>query len=254
MSDEITRLFPVPEASGQQPLTDTDLLALYAPADRSVSHLRANFVSSVDGSATASGLTAALGGPADKRVFDLLRQAADVIVVAAGTIRSEGYGAMRLSDTAESWRVENGLAPQPAFAIVTGSLALDPTSDVFTKAPVRPLVLTSSSAPEDRRSALSAVADIVDCGDETVEATALVSALHGRGLLQVHCEGGPSLLGTLIAADVLDTLCLTVSPALEGGHGPRITRVAEPIDLQAMTLDLVLVSGSMLLTSYTRSR
>ena len=33
-----------------------------------------------------------LGGPGDRRIFQLLRDLADVILVAAGTVRNEGYG------------------------------------------------------------------------------------------------------------------------------------------------------------------
>jgi riboflavin biosynthesis pyrimidine reductase len=70
-------------------LTDDDLLAAYAmPAQ----HLRVNFVSSADGAVTLEGVSGGLSGPADKRVFQLLRDMADVVLVAAGTFRNEGYG------------------------------------------------------------------------------------------------------------------------------------------------------------------
>lgn len=244
-----------PEARG--PLDDDALLRLLAPTDRSHPWLRANFVASLDGSATAEGLSGGLGGPADKRVFDLLRQVSDVVVVAAGTVRNEGYGAMRLGTEAVEWRLAHGLEPQPVFAIVTGSLGLDPASDVFAKAPVRPLVLTNEAADVDRRAALADVADVVDCGASTVEPQRLVAALVDRGLRQMHCEGGPSLLGALIEADVLDSLHLTTSPSLEGGSGPRIavrSPNATPLSLRPMRLDHVLLAGSMLLTQHSRER
>ncbi|ARC58101.1 2,5-diamino-6-ribosylamino-4(3H)-pyrimidinone 5'-phosphate reductase [Frondihabitans sp. 762G35] len=243
-------------ASGpQDALTDADLLDLYARPDRRTPFLRVNFVASVDGSATAEGLTAALGGPADLRVFDLLRRLADVVLVAAGTVRSEGYGAMRLPDEAARWRVERGLPPHPVFAVVSGSLDLDPASDVFAKAPVRPIVLTHDAADPARRAALSEVADVVSCGATTIDQESLVAALVARGLPQIHCEGGPGLLGALVAADLVDALCLTISPALEGGAGPRIDRAPEgvpPVDLQELRLDHVLLAGDMLLTQYSR--
>ncbi|MEF2979133.1 pyrimidine reductase family protein [Subtercola sp. YIM 133946] len=241
-------------------LTDTDLLALYAPAERSVPSVRANFISSIDGSATAGGLSggglsSGLGAPADKRVFDLQRQLCDVVLVGAGTVRSEGYGAMLLGPDARSWRVANGLPEHPTFAIVSGRLDLDPASDVFAKAPVRPVVLTARSAGAAKRKELERVADVVDCGETRVDAEALIAALTARGLLRVHCEGGPSLLGSLVAADLLDELCLTVSPALEGGAGPRIvTAGGKAIALRPMGLDHVLLAGSMLLTKYSRRR
>ncbi|WP_203585912.1 pyrimidine reductase family protein [Subtercola lobariae] len=246
---------PVRGRSAPDALADADLLTLYGHADRSQPRVRANFISSVDGSASAGGLSGKLGSPADKRVFDLLRQVSDVVLVGAGTVRTEGYGAMRLAPDASAWRTRNGLPEHPTFAIVSGRLDLDPASDVFAKAPVRPLVLTAASADGAKRAGLEEVAEIIDCGENRVAAAALIAALTSRGLRQVHCEGGPSLLGSLVAADQLDELCLSVSPSLEGGAGPRIVTAGDdPVDLRAMRLDHVLLAGSMLFTKYSRQK
>src|SRR5690554_8188229 len=104
-ADEIYR------AGTTDALSDDELLKLYSVADRGQPWLRANFISSVDGAATHDGLSAGLGSPADRRVFDLLRRLADVIVVGAGTVRAEGYEGLRLDDEAVGWRVGNGLSP-----------------------------------------------------------------------------------------------------------------------------------------------
>ena len=244
----------MPTVSELDALTDAQLIALYAPVNRSERLVRANFVSSIDGSATLGGLSGELGDPADKRVFDVLRQLCDVVVVGAGTVRAEGYGAMRLEPPATLWRAKNGLPEHPAFAIVSRGLELDLESDVFTRAPRRPLVLTTSSADRSRRTALARVADVVDCGENSVEPQRLVAELVGRGLTQIHCEGGPSLLGDLIAADELDALCLTLSPVLEGGVGPRISHASQPSVPRDLILDHVVLAGSMMLTKYSRSR
>ncbi|MDQ1545838.1 MAG: hypothetical protein QOH69_742 [Actinomycetota bacterium] len=212
--------------------------------------LRVNFVSSVDGAATVDGKSSGLGGEADHRVFDILRTLCDVVLVAAGTVRTEGYGAMVLDAAAVAARVAGGLKPQPSFAIVSGSLNLDPSSDVFAKAPVRPLVITTESAP--RNPALAAVADIVTCGSTAVDPVALVRALVERKLTRIHCEGGPSLFGALLAADVVDELCLTVSPLLVGGDSGRIVKGDVP-DVRAMSLAGILRSEDTLLLRYVRA-
>ncbi len=259
-SPEIHQLVP---AHSPNPLDDDEILALYGSNDRAERLVRANFVTSVDGASTVSGLSGALGGPADKRVFDLLRRLSDVIVVGAGTIRAESYGAMRLSAEASHWRVDQGLPAQPQFAIVSARLELDPTSDVFADAPVRPLVLTVDRADPRARHELERVAEVISCGELHAGGTRVVDALATRGLHQVHCEGGPHLLGTLIADDVLDELCLTTSPLLEGGVGPRIVSAPGPAEsgpaesgpaTRPMALDHVLVSDSMLFTKYSRIR
>ena len=213
--------------------------------------LRVNFVSSVDGAATVDGTSGGLGGDADHRVFDILRTLCDVVLVAAGTVRAEGYGAMILDAASVQARIAAGLKPQPTFAIVSGSLDLDPKSDVFVKAPVRPLVFTSESAPAN--DALAGVADIVICGSKTVDPAAMVRELAGRQLTRIHCEGGPSLFGSLLAADVVDELCITVSPLLVGGDSGRIAKGAVP-DARRMSLAGILRSDDTLLLRYVRTR
>src|SRR3954454_10787924 len=134
----IARAWPAPEAAG---LDDERLTQCYA-LERGTRSLRMNFVSSIDGAATVGGLTAGLSSPADKRVFDILRRLCDVVLVGAGTVRAEGYGSMRLDEASVHWRRANGLSDHPVFAIVSGTLDLDPRSAVFAGAPVRAAVVT----------------------------------------------------------------------------------------------------------------
>ena len=233
---------------GADPATDDELAALYSVADRSVLWMRANFVASIDGAATHNGLSAGLGSPADSRVFDLLRRLADVIVVGAGTVRAEGYGPMRLDDAQVAWRVQHGLAPHPVFAIVSSSLELDPASTVFTNAPSTPLVFTGSRAPGDRRVALAEVAEVIDCGEFRVDTRLMRRALAERGLMQLHSEGGPQLLGTMIEEGTIDELCLTLSARLDGGTASRITDGggAVPTDMR-LAHALAAADGTLLL-------
>lgn len=214
--------------------------------------IRVNFVATADGAASADGVSGSLGGDDDLRVFDLLRRVADVVLVAAGTVRDEGYGPMRLHDADVAWRRAHGKPDHPVFAIVTGSLSLDPASRVFTDAPVRPVVLTSSAAPDDRRAALSAVADVVSCGTDTVDVALVRQALVARGLTAIHCEGGPSFLGALVAADQVDELCLSIDPSLEGGAAPRIVTGSSPALRKMRLAHVLLGAGDVLLTRYVR--
>src|SRR5579864_2347547 len=123
-------------------LDDDQLAECYAVNDRSSQSVRVNFVASTDGAATDHGLSGGLSGQADKRVFDVLRRLSDVILVGAGTVRAEGYGAMQLDPASVRLRHASGLTDQPVFAIVSGTLELDPESAVFTKAAVKAVVVT----------------------------------------------------------------------------------------------------------------
>lgn len=248
MSARMDRVWPEPA----EDLDDDGILATY-PFPPGREWLRMNFISSVDGAATRAGRSGGLGDDADRRVFDLLRRAADAVLVAAGTVRDEGYGAMRLDEASAAWRSERGLPPHPVFAIVTRSLRLDPASPVFADAPVRPVVYTVAHAPAERRAALDEVADVVEAGEREVDPALMKRDLAARGLTGVHSEGGPSLFGSTIAAGVVDELCLTVAPTLEGGSARRIA-VAPGAMPTGMRLASVLRAGDELFLRYVREQ
>jgi riboflavin biosynthesis pyrimidine reductase len=52
--------------------------------------VRLNMIASVDGATALDGRSGGLGGPAARRFFVALRSLADVVLVAAGTVRAEG--------------------------------------------------------------------------------------------------------------------------------------------------------------------
>jgi len=242
------RVWPDP---GATPLTEDALLAWYRPADRDQPRLRVNFVTSADGAVSVAGYSAGLSSDADKRVFGLLRMVCDAVMVGAGTLRHEGYGAMRLDEPRRAWRRSAGLPECPPLVVVSGRLELDPDSDMFTGAPTRPIVVTHGGSPADRRAALARVADVLVCGDAEVDLPAALTALADRGLTQVLCEGGPHLLGSLTAADAVDELCLTVSPLLAGPGSSRIT-AGPPGPGRDLRLAHVLTGDGNLLLRYVR--
>lgn len=233
--------------------SERDLLDGYQIGDRSVPHLRANMISSLDGAASVGGLSGGLNDAWDKQVFDTLRMLADVVIVASGTLLAEGYGPLRVPEEAVAWRREHGLTDHPVLAAVTGSLSIPAGHPMLTEAPVRPLVLTCTDAPADRRAALAEVADVVDCGAHAAEPRTLRAVLTERGLPQQLCEGGPSLLGSVIADDALDELCLTLAPVLTVGDAPRIATRAPQVQ-RHMRLVQALPGGRMLFLRYLRDR
>jgi len=213
--------------------------------------LRVNFVSSIDGAVTVDGFSAGLSGPGDKSIFDALRMVCDALVVAAGTIRTENYDALRLDPERREWRVAHGLPEFPLMVIVSRDLNVDLGQEVFSDAPIRPVVVTHAGASPSRRAEIAEVADVIAVGDGEVALSSALAALHRRGATQVLCEGGPQLLGALISADLVDEFCLTVSPLLVGGGPGRIAAGAHGPP-RGMSLRHVLAEGDMLFLRYAR--
>ncbi|MHA6630655.1 pyrimidine reductase family protein [Pseudonocardia sichuanensis] len=235
---------PLLPASGDD-LDDARLAARYAyPDDLAAPFVRVDVVASADGAVSVEGRSAGLGSPADRRVFLLLRELADVLLVGAGTVRAEDYGGAR--------RPVRGTDRPPPVAVVTGSADLDPAGRLFTDTRVPPIVLTLASAPPQRRERLTAAGgDVVAL--ERLTPDLVLAELARRGLHRVLCEGGPTLLGELVAADAVDELCLTVAPLLAGGPAGRIAVGPQGAHPRPLELADALHEDGVLLLRYRRA-
>jgi riboflavin biosynthesis pyrimidine reductase len=245
-------------------LTDRELAARYSYPDRAAVPpywLRANMVTSLDGAATVGGRSGGLSGQADQQVFAMLRALADVIVVGAGTARTEGYRPVRPRTEGVRWAwLREGRTPSPPIAVVTRRLDLDPDSPLLTAAPdhARTIVITTEAAPAGRRMQASATAEVIVAGRESVDIGAAITALAGRGHRRILTEGGPYLLTQIIEAGLLDDLCLTVSPLLAGPGAGRIVADIGPmhepggLDARPLSLAHVLAEDGQLLCRYVR--
>ncbi|MDQ1739591.1 MAG: hypothetical protein QOE53_1243, partial [Pseudonocardiales bacterium] len=122
-----------------------DLHAHYGEGWLPAGGVRVNFVSSADGGASAAGQSRGLQTPGDNAVFAALRDLADVILVGAATAAAEGYRPSNPSAARRAIRKGFGLAEAPAIAVMTSSLQLDLSAELFSAAAQAPtLVITGS--------------------------------------------------------------------------------------------------------------
>lgn len=255
---------------------DVDPLAAYAadarptPADRP--WVLINMITSIDGATAVAGLSGGLGGPADKEAFRAIRAVADVVLVAAGTLRAEHYGPVRVRDDVRRQRLERGQAPSPRLAIVSGRLDLDPTQPVFTDSEPAPLVLTTRAAAARAPAALRGRCELrvptgadpspaaapgigsgPDPSEDRVDLDAALRSLRRvDGARVVLVEGGPSLNGALVAAGLVDEVCLSLAPRLVGGTSARLAHGADPVGVESLTLHRVLTEDGILFLRYAR--
>jgi len=181
----------------------------------------AALVSSVDGQVTEGGRVAELTGPADQRLLRHLRIAHDAVLVGATTIRVEGYDSL-LAQPDREQRAGEGRSGQPVLCIVSGRAELDPEIPALQAQDLPKLLLTGT---ESKPSGLPVGTEVLrsetnDAGE--LDLAALLAKLKTEhGVARVLCEGGPTLIGSLARAGLLDELFLTLSPRLSGGDGLR---------------------------------
>ncbi|WP_202879516.1 dihydrofolate reductase family protein [Serinicoccus kebangsaanensis] len=169
-------------------MSEAELARWYAPPDGVADDavwVRGSFITTLDGRVTgpggrSGGLNA--GSEGDHAAFAHLRRWADVVVVAAGTARAEGYGPLQ----------------DCALLVVTRS------GDVPPQLRSDPGVLVLGGDGQD------------------VPPDAVLEVCARRGWRRVVVEGGPELFGPWVAQGAVDELCLTVRPVLTGGAGPLV--------------------------------
>lgn len=232
---------------------DDELERLYHyPADPR--WLAVNYVSSADGAVEVGGRAARLSNAPDRKVLQLGSDLADVLLVGANTAMVERFEGAHPDDETLRRRRRHGLSDIPPTAVVTTGRTLPADAPVITKAKVPTIVVTCETAPQDKRKAWAdAGAEVLLVGGNTVDVATAVSALVDRGLGRIDCEGGPHLFGSLIEADVVDELRLTVSPLLISGTAGRIA-TGLPIDPVDLDLVSVLAEGGVLLLRYLTRR
>jgi riboflavin biosynthesis pyrimidine reductase len=223
---EIRRLLPDAGTLEAARALDDLRLGDAAPDDRP--YVVANMVSSADGRATLDGASAGLSGPADRALFHALRGQIDAVLAGTGTLRAERYRRLILQPERREERRVRGLAPDPVAVVLSRSGDL-PDIELLTD-------------PEQPRAVFT--------GDDADPASALRGVRQEHGVRSLLCEGGPTLLGSLFAAGLVDELFLALSPVVVGGDGPRT--VVGPAFHPPVTLELVhlLEHDDMLFTRY----
>lgn len=185
-----------------------------------------NFVSTIDAvvaipDVPQSNRLISGGSPADRFVMALLRACAGAVLVGAGTmVAAPGtlWTAERAyppaADAFTELRRRLGLPPRPEIAIVTASGAIDVAHPVLDQGALVLTTAEGAAALGDRVPAASEV--VVLAGGERVDLRAAVTLLHQRGSDLILSEGGPTLFGSLLEAELVDELFLTLSPLLAG--------------------------------------
>ena len=235
-----------------------DALSPYLDVDRTRRRhecwVTGHMVAGLDGTAAVAGRVGSLSTAPDQSLFPRMRQIADVVLVGAETVRREGYGSIRLTEEATEQRRREGRSPTPPVAVVSRSLEFDWTAKVFADAPehARTHIITCEAADPARRAEAEEVAVVIVAGGERVDPAAAMSALAELDHRVVLCEGGPTWLGELVAADRLDELLLSVSP-LMGGDPLPVAVTPAGAGLATFELQNAMVEDSTLFLRYERT-
>jgi riboflavin-specific deaminase-like protein len=195
------RLLPDPgETTLEAQIAQLDFAA---SASEGRPYLVTNFALTLDGRATIGGRSGPIGSETDTALLVGLRKRSEALMIGAGTMRAERYGA-----------VEDTL-----IVIVSGRLDLPWDAPLFETAGADVLVCTDADTDPPE---CAATVEILRHPDG-VDLEALLAHLRrDRGIRGLLCEGGPRLHAQLIDGGLVDELFVTHAPKLVGGEGPGL--------------------------------
>ena len=220
---------------GLRELYDGDLHFPRPPAQRAF--VIGNFVSTLDGVVSyklkdhAGGATISGSDPADRFIMGLLRAAADAVIVGARTVHEVSPTGLWIPEYTypdakhlySEYRVNVMHKPEyPLVVIVSGSGRLELGRAIF-RTPGAPTVVITTSGGRDElaRAGATKLGSVqihtVDASDGRIDPLAILRLLYlqFRVRMLLH-EGGPTLFGQFLAAEVVDELFMTVSPQIAG--------------------------------------
>jgi riboflavin biosynthesis pyrimidine reductase len=212
------RLFPLPP--DDVTVAEAYSAPLGARQDRPWVSL--SMVASLDGSTVVDGRSGRLGNTTDSAVLRQLRSLSDIILVGSGTVRAERYGPPS--------------KPGQRIGVVTASGRVDLTTELFSSG--SGFVITTDITNLEAADGI----DVVRAGYDRVDLRVAIDRLRsiGRRVTTVQAEGGSTLNGSLLEADLIDEINVTTAPLAVSGQGARLATgadVARRFDLGQLLVD-----------------
>ena len=180
--------------------------------------LRLVLAISLDGRlAPPKGGAAHLGGEGDRKVLDRALAWADGCLIGAGTLRAHRCTCLIHDPELLQQRLTAGRSPQPSALVVTSRMQPQfPLDWPFFHQPLERQLLRPAdpSLPDGLIPGFDHVHVMADSWHQTLD------GLASKGLHRLLLLGGASLTSSLLQADAVDELQLTLAPRVLGGrHG-----------------------------------
>ncbi len=204
----------------------------------------AKFAMSLDGKvATASGESRWISGEESRRLAHRMRATSDAVMVGIGTVLAD--------DPRLTVRDVPVRGAQPLRVVIDSNGRL-PGASAMLAEPGETLVFTAAGHATDLGGKAASVATSTD---GAVDLAGVMAHLGGRGATSVLVEGGPTLLGALFGAGLVDKVVAFVAPVVLGGAtapgpvgGGGISTIADALRLERVRYEQA--GNDMMITGY----
>jgi len=246
MDAPVSQLYPASEK--RHPLQGLYLAhRLHTRGQAGKPFVYSNFITSLDGRiATAAdgrnthSVPDAIANPRDWRLYQELAGQAGLLVTSGRFFRQAAMGEAQdqlpvgnqsaYADIRD-WRIHEGLSAQPDIAIMSSSLEI-PLEALEPYRQRRIIVVTGAAANRAGIEALKTNGiEVIFAGNETkVEGGLMIKKLAESSYPSIYAIAGPAVFHTLLKANVIDRLYLTISEKILGGAQFDTLTEGEPLN------------------------
>ena len=155
----------------------------------------------------------------DKRRLSEIRALGDAILLGRNTVATDSMSMGISAPDLQEKRLLLGKSPVPLRVILSERGRFDPKWKVFTNADSPVILCSGTEIPDRVARQFPPFVQILELPGKKFPLSTLLELLHSLwGVKTLVCEGGPTLFKSLIEADAVDELYLTLAPLIFGGR------------------------------------
>ncbi|MGB8215682.1 MAG: 2,5-diamino-6-(ribosylamino)-4(3H)-pyrimidinone 5'-phosphate reductase [Candidatus Methanoperedens sp.] len=158
-----------------------------------------------------------ISGSLDFDRMDELRASSDAVMVGIGTVLSDNPSLTVKSKERREKRREYGKDENPVRIVVDSQARTPIDADIFKKGLGKKIIAVAEAAPKEKVKQLSEHAEILLCGEKSVDLEKLLCELKARGISRLMVEGGATLNWGLVSAGLVDEIYTFIGNIIIGG-------------------------------------
>ncbi len=190
----------------------------FAPTGRPFVTL--NVASGVDGKiAPVDGGKVNFGSAEDRALMETLRAEADAVLIGGGTLRAEDPPLLIRDPAVRAHRLASKGSEQPWNVVVASNLPDDPDAmDFFREPSTEKLVFTTVTDSTEVLARLARIEVVAPDAGGRVDLVEVLRRLSILGVRRLLLEGGGEMNFSMLAANLIDEVYLTLCPFVFGGR------------------------------------
>jgi 2,5-diamino-6-(ribosylamino)-4(3H)-pyrimidinone 5'-phosphate reductase len=206
-----------------------------------------NFVMTADGKVSTRKWTpTGFGSAADQKRLQEIRARGDALMVGRKTAEIDQMLMGISQPELRQARMSAGRPAEPLRVLISGSGRLKLQMKAFSEMRSPLLIFTKVELSSRMQKALPRGVIVHTLRGKEFSIKAILSILYRRYRVRtLVCEGGPTLMHTLLKADLVREINLTITPLVFGGHGaPTLSGLpgkflARPLDFRLKSMEVI---------------